>query len=339
MFDVNTPDSMFALKKWWDEFCGRAPVADEDMNDYCCVVVGNKIDMVVNGKGLHLVSKSDALAFLDELVPPSSSTSIYPTSPSPLPDEQNADLPVSKFLKSLTLYKPSSSSLTAQIQTHSNSVDIHTQNHTSHPLSPSRKVIPSRSHSSPHFYTGTMSSTITIYHTPSSSFYHSVPSSPESLSLSEPTSPSPSSRHRKINSLSSSSERSGSASTFTPSIYIRENDSSSNTNTPNNLIPTASSTPFYSPPLSPSPSSLLPPLERGPKLFFTSAKTGEGVADVFEYIAYRVSQRWEYEEKMQARRLYYPDSSATETVHLGLDNGVDLLVKHGGGSWGNRCCS
>ena len=177
---------MFALKKWWNEFCDRAPVADEDINDYCCVVVGNKIDMIANGKGLDLVSKSDALAFLDELVPPSSSTCRYP---SPSLAEQNADLPVSNFLTSLTLYEPSSissSSLTPQIQTHSNSVDIYTPNHISHPLSPNRKSISSRSQSSPHFYTGTMSSTnttFTIYHTPSSSFYHSARSSPELLPL------------------------------------------------------------------------------------------------------------------------------------------------------------
>jgi Ras-related protein Rab-7A len=345
MFDVNTPDSMFALKKWWDEFCDRAPVADEDINDYCCVVVGNKIDTIVNGKGLDLVSKSDALAFLDELVPPSSSTCIYP---SPSLAEQNADLPVSKFLTSLTLYDPSSissSSLTAQIQTHSNSVDIHTPNHISHPLSPSRKLIPSHSHSSPHYNTGTMSSTsttLTIYHTPSSSFYHSARSSPEPLSLSEPTSPSSSFRQRKLNTRSSSSMKSGSAATLTPSIYIRGNGSSSNTNTSNNLIPTITASSSHSPPLSPPSPSLEPPLERGPKLFFTSAKTGEGVADVFEYIAYRVSRRWEYEEKMQARRMYYPDLSAAETVHLGLDNGVtgwDLPVGHGRGRWGHRCCS
>ena len=324
---------MFSLKKWWDDFCDRAPVADEDINDYCCVVVGNKIDMIVDGKGLDLVSKSDALAFLDELVPPSS-TCIYSSPPIA---EQDADPPDSKFLTSHTLYEPSSvpsSSLVAQIQTHSNSVDIHTPNDISHSLSPSLKSIPSRSHSSAHFYTGTMSSastTFTIYHTPSSSFYHSARSSPEPLSLSEPTTPSSSFRKRKLNTRSSSITRSGSASTLTPSIYIRENGSSSNTNTPNNLIPTiitaSSSSPSYSPALSSPP----PPLERGPKLFFTSAKTGEGVADVFEYIAYRVSRRWEYEEQMQARRVDFPDSSAAETVHLGLDNGRERR--------GHRCCS
>lgn len=325
---------MFALKNWWNEFCNRAPVADEDINDYCCVVVGNKIDMIVNGEGIDLVSKSDALSFLDELVPPSSSTSIYPC-PSQSLSEQNVDLPVSKFLTSLTLSEPSaisSSSLTAQIQTHPNSesVDIHNPNHTS------RKLIPSLSCSSPRFSTGTMSSTITIYHTPSSSLYHSACSSLDSLSSSEPISPSSSSRHRKLDTCSLSSvSTAGSTATLTPNTCIRENGLSSNTNISNNLIPTivtASSSPSHSPPLSPPPPSLLlPPLERGPKLFFTSAKTGEGVADVFEYIAYRVNRKWEYEEKMQAMRMYYPESSAAETIHLGLDSGRER--------WGHGCCS
>lgn len=192
MFDVNTPDSMFALKKWWDEFCDRAPVADEDINDYCCVVVGNKIDTIVNGKGLDLVLKSDAFTFLDELdqlVPPSS---IYP--PPPLA-EQDADLPVSKFLTSLTFYKPSSisnSSLTAQIQTHSDSIDI------------------------PHPFTVFLplcqlsrAGVVLIRTSPS-----------ESLSFGQP----------KLNPRSSSSAKSGSAATLTPGIYTCENGSSLNTN-------------------------------------------------------------------------------------------------------------
>ncbi len=32
----------------------------------------------------------------------------------------------------------------------------------------------------------------------------------------------------------------------------------------------------------------------GPKLFLTSAKTGAGVSDVFEYVARRVVMRWEW---------------------------------------------
>ena len=120
MFDVNTPDSMFSLKKWWDQFCDRAPVADEDISDYCCVVVGNKIDTILDGRGFDLVSKSDALAFLDELVPPSSSASTIRPTPSPSLPEQNVDHPASKFLTPLTLYESSSSSPSAQILTHSN---------------------------------------------------------------------------------------------------------------------------------------------------------------------------------------------------------------------------
>ncbi|KAH7890660.1 hypothetical protein F5I97DRAFT_1800189, partial [Phlebopus sp. FC_14] len=49
-------------------------------------------------------------------------------------------------------------------------------------------------------------------------------------------------------------------------------------------------------------------------------KTGEGVCDVFEYIARRVVMRWEYEEAMDARTLHVQHSSSTgtETIRLGL---------------------
>jgi Ras-related protein Rab-7A len=72
MFDVNEPDTLEALTKWWDEFRESAPLADEDMEDYCCVVVGNKIDMVGSGNGNGPVTEAEALRFLDVLVPPPS---------------------------------------------------------------------------------------------------------------------------------------------------------------------------------------------------------------------------------------------------------------------------
>ncbi|KAF8546636.1 hypothetical protein OG21DRAFT_1376576, partial [Imleria badia] len=46
MFDVNQPETLTALKKWWEEFRERAPLYDEDLEDYCCVIAGNKTDLV-----------------------------------------------------------------------------------------------------------------------------------------------------------------------------------------------------------------------------------------------------------------------------------------------------
>ena len=46
-------------------------------------------------------------------------------------------------------------------------------------------------------------------------------------------------------------------------------------------------------------------------MFFTSAKTGEGVSDVFEYIAQRVVRKWEYEEWVEARLMHFRDASNT----------------------------
>ncbi|KAI0253507.1 hypothetical protein BJV78DRAFT_182070 [Lactifluus subvellereus] len=41
---------------------------------------------------------------------------------------------------------------------------------------------------------------------------------------------------------------------------------------------------------------MLPRPPCGPKVFFTSAKTGTGVSDVFAYIAQRIVMHWEWEE-------------------------------------------
>jgi Ras-related protein Rab-7A len=81
MFDVNVRHTMEALTKWWAEFRYSASLADEDMEDFCCVVVGNKLDLVaVSGveDGDDPVAEAEALDFLQELVPPTS------RSPSPV---------------------------------------------------------------------------------------------------------------------------------------------------------------------------------------------------------------------------------------------------------------
>ncbi|PPQ82093.1 hypothetical protein CVT25_014339 [Psilocybe cyanescens] len=320
MFDVNAPETMVAMKKWWADFCDRAPVAnDVDMNDYCCVVVGNKIDMVGKGSGEGIVSESEALEFLDELIPPSD-ISILP--PSISNGSPQFPTPSSNSHLSPT---QSSTNLSAR----SPSIAIAPQPHpreNSH--SPKHQLTKSRSRSSSRFYSGTMTTThttLTIYHTPSSSYYQSARSSPEpwssfnsNSSASEPDtiSPTGSVRRRSMTILSSNSTSSGSAPTITPSLYARENAAGISTPSVSPLIPS---------------SSPIPP-ERGPKLFFTSAKTGDGVSDVFEYIAQRVVRRWEYEEWVEARTMHFREASAvTDTIRLGAERKKNK-------TWG-ECCT
>ncbi|KAJ6480440.1 P-loop containing nucleoside triphosphate hydrolase protein, partial [Mycena sanguinolenta] len=47
MYDVTAPETLHALRRWWDEFKAKAPVRDEDLSagrGFVVVVVGNKID-------------------------------------------------------------------------------------------------------------------------------------------------------------------------------------------------------------------------------------------------------------------------------------------------------
>ncbi|PFH45412.1 hypothetical protein AMATHDRAFT_102940, partial [Amanita thiersii Skay4041] len=45
MFNVNSRESMEALTKWWDEFRAMAPLREGEEYEFCCVVVGNKVDL------------------------------------------------------------------------------------------------------------------------------------------------------------------------------------------------------------------------------------------------------------------------------------------------------
>ncbi|PPQ80121.1 hypothetical protein CVT24_006560 [Panaeolus cyanescens] len=91
MYDVNDPSSLYALRKWWRDFCDYAPVKDEERGKFCCVVVGNKVDVAgeeseeegedesQRGVGVRSgdrkrrkgrVTREEAIRFLRELVPP-----------------------------------------------------------------------------------------------------------------------------------------------------------------------------------------------------------------------------------------------------------------------------
>ncbi|THH04676.1 hypothetical protein EW145_g5342 [Phellinidium pouzarii] len=141
----------------------------------------------------------------------------------------------------------------------------------------------------------------------------------QSRSPSSPTTPSARAVRRMASGSSSSS-----VPTITPSLFLRTQPSASTSasQTPptppeaddNDIVhfPFARSHPrahtaSQPPPTSaqsprPTPSGLLPRPERGPRLFLASAKTGAGVAPVFEYIAQRVVRRWEYAEAHEGGR-------------------------------------
>ncbi|CCL99975.1 uncharacterized protein FIBRA_02000 [Fibroporia radiculosa] len=290
IFDVNQPDSLRALVRWWSEFRDKAPIPDEEVEDFCCVVVGNKIDMLDSAHpNKPRVSEADAMQLLDELVPPSSLSLTLP----PIMDVDQED---GQAVEDTPL-SPT---------TPSKSIDILTRHHR-------RSVSKSRSRSRSTIFRGgtlgTMTTTHTVYHTPSSSIFDAFesalssparPLSTASVASSSPRSlsPGPARVPRRQPSASSVS----SVPTITPSLFLRDRATS------------ASTTPASAPSPSHSLSALPPPPERRPKLFFSSAKTGEGVADIFEYVARRVVMQCEYEEALEARTLHIQD--ADDTIRL-----------------------
>ncbi|KAH9836823.1 ras-domain-containing protein [Rhodofomes roseus] len=291
LFDVNKPETLQSLVRWWADFREKAPVPDEDLQDFCCVVVGNKIDLA---RDTPPVSEADVVHLIDELVPPPSPPLAPILSVTPIPetdtDEDTMPTPIA-----------------APGTPPSKSIDITARR----PRRSLRSVSRSRSRSTVFRggTVGTMTTTHTIYHTPSSSvfdLFESALSSPAHTTISmsaRSASPvrSPSYSPTRVPRRQPSSSTVSSAPTITPSLFHRER------------APSLSTTPTSGP--SPAGSFSLPPHpERRPKLFFASAKTGEGVVDVFEYVARRVVMRWEYEEALDARTLHMQE--ADETIRL-----------------------
>ncbi|KJA18034.1 hypothetical protein HYPSUDRAFT_70184 [Hypholoma sublateritium FD-334 SS-4] len=338
MFDVNAPETMHALTKWWADFCARAPLADADAQDYCVVVVGNKIDMA--GKGAGLVSASEALEFLDELVPAPPAVAVLP----PAASDGSPELPYRTPAADPPPAARAPSSSIAIPQPGQSGYTFPARGAGTPPAGASPKLrrgtamapVRARSRSSSRFYAGTMTTThttLTVYHTPSSSLFdvfHSARASPEpgaaaSLPVSE-VAP----RQRTLTMLSTGSTSSGSAPTITPSLVARERAAAAAGTPTSEFQPSVD----LASPTDPLGATDMPPLppERGPRLFFASAKTGEGVTDVFEYIARRVVQKWAYDEWLDARTTHDRETSgAASTVRLESSG-------RGGGKLGN-CCS
>lgn len=303
MFDVNKRQSLDALTKWWSEFKDKAPVPDEETDKFCCVFVGNKTDLIPANVDSR-VSEESTYQFIDELIPPG------PASEPPTPDIDHPPTPDNAYdIPSLPLNGDANNVAGGPL-----GIEIYH----SHFGSRGRKsAATTRSRSRSTVFrggtVGTMTTTRTVYHTPSSSVFDTFESArsspvPPSPYSSRSPSHSPVRSPRRVSSVSSTS----SAPTITPSLFTR------------GQVHTSCTTPA---PVQP----ILPPPERRPKLFFTSAKTGEGVSEVFAYVARRVVIRWEYEEAIEARTLHIQDPIIEGTIRLGHSHSSHL-------SWVKSSC-
>lgn len=351
MYDVSSPSSFQSLTKWWNEFRERAPVREGEEEDFCLLVVGNKIDIdsvpVANTSSNDIglggqkpkdrwkVSEEEALSFVEKLVPRSHVDEGTVTG---VPDAQNSIR--SQTEPFISISPPSNgdttptseagqSDDTSSTSTRSKSITITNNTHTDF-SSAVRRHSPSdtrgRSHSSVRYSYGTrpsMSSLATresLYHTPSSSYfdvYESARSSPipfpgDPSSLSDGYGSMGRRVGRGITRStprisgspgSTISSRSSAALTITQSLFTR------------------STTPAPDPPTAPPSLPELPKLERRPKVFFTSAKTGEGVSDVFEYVVKRVIVRWEWDARERGQYGDEDEWAGDDVIRVGLNAG------------------
>ncbi|KAH9959496.1 P-loop containing nucleoside triphosphate hydrolase protein [Lactifluus volemus] len=312
MFDVNKPATLHALTRWWSEFRTCAPLADEDMEEYCLVVVGNKTDLISGSD--NATTEEDALRLIDELVPPSDTRSTSsPATPDIILLDETSTAHATPDADGDPEVDTDTSVPTIMIPPRTSSIDLTSHHHKRTSKSHSRNS--QLSFAAAHG--GTLGSThtgFTSFHTPASSFSDGAHAEPFQSALSSPLS------------------RSRSPSSSSPLIHAHNNRS--HTTRRCSLSPSTisiSTAPTITPARYATAQALarvMPPRPpRGPKLFFTSAKTGAGVSDVFAYIAQRVVTRWEWEEA----RAEQPNGVST----VGLDQAMIGQKK----TFRSTCCS
>ncbi|KAG8943825.1 hypothetical protein FRC03_002310 [Tulasnella sp. 419] len=457
VFDVNKPETLIGLRRWWDEFRDRVPIADGDEAKYCVVVVGNKCDLFPSSRraSKETAGPTAATTFLKNLIPvPEDLVEHNESTPSIQEAPVGGGVDLSSEPPSPITTAPPASSLSASrppiLPTIYSNSSISALNSSEQNKSPSGSQSTPRlsqlnfNRQSRFSTSGTMTSTRTsmsIYHTPSSSLFESPlhdqvrsdspvdeeehQESPTSGSLpiqstshplqssrqrlddpfdlefdfatakSTPVhSPSPSphgSRRRpnpkarpRLPSTSSESsiitvkpdQRNLPSRALFPDLVITDDAASdtADSSSTRSQEPADHTTPGFHPvdPLTPSASPPSPPkltasllaslsqnpttpssslkesnLEVGPKLFFTSAKTGgvapsssskaasiDGVqitpvAEIFEYVAKRVVERWEWEEKMMEFAEHDDNNGDGLSVRLGTNSGGSGIVRLG----------
>jgi Ras-related protein Rab-7A len=325
MFDAATPGTLASLERWWNAFCERAPVLDEDARAFPCVIVGNKMDLLEREGEVEeeRVSKVEeaARAMVERLFPTST---LRPSSP---PAEANIQSPPSRSppvrsptpLSRRALHRshPSFSS-TLSFATAASPPTPTTTGSIAIRKSSALRGSRSRSRSRSAFGSGTVgtvgtmtTTTLSIYHTPSSSLWggSSDGGYESARDVSRTASPAPSTALDAARGPRRVASRTSTAGSDASTVMPR-----SRSRTLSTLDMTAEAE---------STSTM-----RSPALVFTSAKSGAGVTDVFSAVTSRVVRKWEEEDARESRRMSVWDGGAP-VLKLGEDKRGRLST---------RCC-
>ncbi|CAE6408506.1 unnamed protein product [Rhizoctonia solani] len=363
MFDATRPDSVPQLRRWWNEFIAKCPILEGSEADFCAVFVGNKVDLLPdmeqradrplgaadraqrrgapNGGDLP-ITDNFIRRFLQDLIP---------TKP------DSAPTPASSKRRTIHVDDPSEGPLLpapeddpsrpTQIPRQPHSVPMDTDyGPESPPRSPTRSKSMAMSSGSPRTHwlrsksrgisregNGTITTNHTVYRTPASSLFRTASHSRPGQS----TSPTYSQLRRGGSSVMwmDTARSYFSASTPTQPLPSRSVSHSSS------AVLEATIKPLQRPGNAQedviAKSLQLPETEyefpeSGAKPFWSSARTGESVSSVFEYVARRVVQRWEWEESRLAFDEGFEEDSGPTAMRLREGWGKGKL------GWQAACC-
>lgn len=328
VYDVTDPLSLDSLTRWWNEFKMRCPIEEGAEADFPVAVVGNKMDLIEgrqtgtwkkkhqrvgSGNSMQddrIVTEEEAQEYLRNLVPlpngsvaPQAEPGWNSATPSPIPERSR--------LKQVSTRESADSRGTSRSRMaygngtmNSTAMSIyHTASSSlidSGPPTPSGRGRDTNILNGAVFWDPEVEQAIAENaagvvgegEIALDSGYKSVsPAGTPNLDGSSTPSKQTSSQHLDVP---------GEHATTTRQRVVSSNsDSSLQTITParmnsSNEIKRDLSTPAQLDAASKKLAASKPP--PGPALFFTSAKTGENLVDVFNYIGERVVRKWEWEE-------------------------------------------
>lgn len=350
VFDVTKRNTLEGLRKWWQEFAARAPVEEDYEHEYPVIVVANKTDLTRAGPGNptphEAIPDEEIHKFLLELIPiPASGGASAVGVGEPDETPEPGPLVVDEPQPMLNGTSDANAGNGHAFPTTEGGGDPDAPR-ASYARTTSISIVsgpnPRRNNSrtSQTRHGGTMGTTRTIYHTASSSLLDSDPPTPlrptvAGFNWSPPASSSlgighgagtPSSGRRRQTSTNTNSSM-----TITPGMYRTHSQHSQGQSaalTPQTTNIGVESTSNPSPAPKPRP-------DQGAHLLYASAKTGEGLAEIFEYTARRVVQKVEWEEEEDQRAFGVVEPGQSSRIML---NGYGTQDGGKARKWG-RCCS